>query len=190
VSAQSAGATGQQSSTGPAGEPIDVPWASLEDYRCFGCSPHNPYGLQLRFWTHPDGVETAFRADRRFESYPGVVHGGLVSTVLDETMGNLLVLRADRPAFTVALRVRYLSPLSVETEYRCVARLRHNQQEPDLVHAAADVLDLDGAPMASATGVDQPVSMERARRHLVVSDDEAQMLTDSLAASARRSEPI
>jgi acyl-coenzyme A thioesterase PaaI-like protein len=163
------------------GEPLAVPWAALPDYQCFGCSPQNANGLQLRFWSHPDGLQTVFRAGRRFESYPGVVHGGLVSTVCDETMGNLLVLRDGRSAFTVALRMRYIEPLAVDVEYRCVARKRTNQPDPELFHAAAEVLAPDGAQMATATATYQPVSMERARRHLVLSDDEARVLEHAMA---------
>jgi hypothetical protein len=112
-----------------------------------------------------------------------VVHGGLVSTICDETMGNLLVLADGRSAFTVAMRMRYLSPLAIGEEYRCVARLRGNQPDPDLIHAAAEVLDASGAQMATATASYQPVSMERARRHLVLSNDEAQLLERAMARS-------
>ena len=92
------------------GERVAVPWTVLPDYQCFGCSPHNPHGLELQFWTHPEGLESRFRLGRAFESYPGMVHGGVVGTVCDETMGNLLVLRAGRSAFTVSLRLRYRCP--------------------------------------------------------------------------------
>lgn len=164
-------------------EPVAVPWSVLPDYRCFGCSPHNPHGLGLRFANHPDGLQTTFRFDRGFESYPGVVHGGLVSTICDETMGNLLVLADGRSAFTVAMKMRFISPLAIGVEYRCVARLRANQPDPDLIHAAAEVLDADGAQMATASASYQPVSMERARRHLVLTDDDADLLERALADS-------
>lgn len=163
------------------GPPLAVPWAVIPDYQCFGCSPRNAHGLRLQFWDHPDGLQTVFLAGRGFESYPGVVHGGLVSTVCDETMGNLLVLTDGRSAFTVGLRMRYLSPLAVGVEYRCVARRRENQPDPDLFYASAEVLDGDGAQMATATATYQPVSMDRARRHLVLTDHEADQLARALA---------
>jgi acyl-coenzyme A thioesterase PaaI-like protein len=166
--------------TEPLTEPLTVPWTVLPDYRCFGCSPRNPHGLQLRFWAHPDGLMSAFRPGRGFESYPGVVHGGVISTVCDETMGNLLVLRGGRSAFTVNLRLRYLSPLAVDREYHCVARMRTAQGDPELLHTAADVLDEHGTLLVTATGSYQPVSMQRAREHLILTDEEAALLETSL----------
>jgi acyl-coenzyme A thioesterase PaaI-like protein len=131
-----------------------------------------------------------FQPGRAFESYPGVVHGGVISAVCDETMGNLLVLRGGRSAFTVSLRLRYLSPLAVDREYRCVARMRAGAgdaqlpQLPPLLHATADVLDERGALLVAATGTYQPVSMEWAREHLTLTDEVAELLETSLAATS------
>jgi acyl-coenzyme A thioesterase PaaI-like protein len=185
----------------PPGAALAVPWAqALADYRCFGCSPHNADGLQLRFYAHPEGLESRFELGRTFESYPGVVHGGVISTVCDEAMGNLIVLQEGRSAFTTALRLRYLSPLAVGTEYRCIARLRPNPGRDaaagrdgtagpgstanDSYQATAEILDAGGALLVTATGSYQPVDMERARRHIILTDQESELLLRSLSDSA------
>lgn len=153
---------------------IEVPWSVLPDYHCFGCSPHNPGGLGLVFSPHPDGVQAPFRLARAFESYPGVVHGGLVGVVCDETMGNLIVLDRHTPAFTVSLRTRFVAPLLVGHDYVCVARLRDG--DGPLIHAAADVLDADGAVRATATASYRPFSLHDARTHLTLADHELDLL--------------
>ena len=48
-----------------------------------------------RFTPHPDGLQARFRLSRSFESYPGVVHGGLTGVICDEVMGNLIVQGAN-----------------------------------------------------------------------------------------------
>ncbi|MBX6390362.1 MAG: PaaI family thioesterase [Frankia sp.] len=197
---------------------LRVPWAVLDDYRCFGCSPHNPHGLRLRFALRPDGLVTRFRLDRGHESYPGVVHGGLIGVICDETMGNLIVLRLGLTAFTTAMRVRYLSSLSVGAEYRCVARLRGGEGDvggrsgapagiggaaaagPDgpiaagtsstgLVHAEAEVLDADGVLLATATATYRPTPLDSARERMNLPPADADRVARALAAALPTSLP-
>src|SRR5262249_20775572 len=52
--------------------------------RCFGCSPDNPHGLGLRFFETDAGVEIDYTAPDRVEGAPGIVHGGVQATILDE----------------------------------------------------------------------------------------------------------
>ncbi|GAA5069271.1 acyl-coenzyme A thioesterase PaaI-like protein [Thermocatellispora tengchongensis] len=155
---------------------IDVPWSVLPEYHCFGCSPHNPSGLGLTFTPHEDGVEARFELGRAFESYPGVVHGGLVGVICDETMGNLIVLARQVPAFTVSLRTRYVAPLLVGRPYRCLARLRDEEPGP-LIHAYADVVDADGAVRATATATYQSFDLAE----LALPEDEIALLSTRLA---------
>lgn len=169
-----------------AGDFVELPWETLVDHNCFGCSPKNPSGLRLRFSAHSDGLATRFRLGRAFESYPGVVHGGILSAICDETMGNLLVLRTGGSAFTVALRMRFVAPLKVDHEYSCVARLRPEESRMGLEHTAAEVLGPTGRPMATATGIYKPVPMDRAREHLVLTDDAAGRLQGALSESSSK----
>ena len=53
---------------------------------CFGCAPHNPIGLRLFFQEERDGFSTRFRLGPDYESFPGVIHGGIVAAILDETL--------------------------------------------------------------------------------------------------------
>lgn len=163
---------------------VKVPWSELADYQCFGCSPHNAGGLQLQFTAHPEGLQTRFRLGRQFESYPGVVHGGLIGVVADETMGNLIVFRHGMSAFTVSMRIRYVAPLASDEEYACLARLHPERGRPDLLCASADILDGSGAEMGSATATYRPVTMERARQYMIMSDDDAQALEQKLSTVA------
>ena len=165
--------------------PIRPPWLVLPDYQCFGCSPHNTAGLRLSFWESADGegLETPLVFGRAHESYPGVVHGGIVATVCDEAMGNLLVLRTGVTHFTVTLRTRFLTPLAVGAAYRCVATVRPEPGSGGQRQAAADVLDEAGGTVASATGTYQPASADRSRQHLVLSEAEHRLLAEAMSTA-------
>ena len=156
-----------------AGRVLELPWRVLPDYRCFGCSPHNEQGLRLTFEAIDDRLECRLQVDPAFESYPGVVHGGVTTAACDEVMGNLLVLRTGRSVFTTTLRMRYVSPLTVGVEYRCVARCVTEPGDGGPLTATAEVLDADGALLVSATGSYQAVSIEQARTRMSLTDEEA-----------------
>ncbi|WP_228805775.1 PaaI family thioesterase [Nocardia higoensis] len=162
------------------GEPVAVPWSVIPDYHCFGCSPHNAAGLRLTFTPHPDGLRADFRLDRSFESYPGVVHGGLTGVICDELMGNLIVLTRHRPAFTVTQRTRFLTPLLIARDYHCVAALEPSPPGQPL-RARAEIRAADGAVCATSTATYQPFALEDARRHLTLDDDEIAALAHALA---------
>jgi acyl-coenzyme A thioesterase PaaI-like protein len=133
---------------------VTLPWRTREDHRCFGCAPRNPHGLGLTFEQAGDALWTEFDLGHHYESYPGVVHGGIVALVCDETMGNLIVLRDGVPAVTTSMRMRYVGTVHVGLPHRVTATLTSvptTLSGPALIHAAADVTDVRGDLVASAT---------------------------------------
>ncbi|GHE79643.1 thioesterase [Amycolatopsis deserti] len=125
-----------------------LPWAGRADHHCFGCSPANPGGLRLEFTEDGDTLTAEFTLGKHFESYPGVVHGGITAVICDETMGNLIVLRHGVPALTTSMRTRYVGVVSVGRTYRCVARATSGAE---LVPASAEILDSRGQVVATST---------------------------------------
>jgi hypothetical protein len=199
----------------------ELPWSVLSDYHCFGCSPTNPGGLGLTFTDHPAGdgpssgqdgtgqagtgehagLATSFRLGRGFESYPGVVHGGLLGVVCVVTMGNLIVVRTGLVAFTISLRLRYLSPALVGAEYTCVARLgstagpggtpgpaRRGSAAGDgpLTAASADILDAAGSPVVTASATYRTVPLGAALDRIALPSPDATRLDHALSATAGR----
>ncbi|KQC35167.1 PaaI family thioesterase [Frankia sp. ACN1ag] len=166
----------------------ELPWAVLADYRCFGCSPHNPHGLALEFAEHPEGLQTTFDLGRSYESYPGVVHGGLLGVVCDETMGNLIVVRTGLVAFTVSMRTRYLAPVATGRSYTCVARLGAGSAGgaggaagSPLISATAEIIDADGVGVVSASATYRNVPFGTARERIALTNPEADRLHQALS---------
>jgi hypothetical protein len=159
---------------------VSLPWRVLDDYRCFGCSPHNPYGLRLEFTEHPDGLMTRFCLDRGYESYPGVVHGGLLGVVCDETMGNLIVLRTGLVAFTTGMRMRYLQPISVGETATCVASLSDPGADPAVTSTRAEIFNHLGDLVATSTATYRQVPFFTTRDRISLDDEEADRLDRAL----------
>jgi len=76
-----------------------------EDNYCFACGPANPIGLHLQFAYGEGTAEAYFTPQRVHQGYEGLMHGGLVATLLDEAMAHA-VIAACGPAVTGELHVR------------------------------------------------------------------------------------
>jgi acyl-coenzyme A thioesterase PaaI-like protein len=148
---------------------IDFPWHAEPSFDCFGCSPRNPFGLKIRMHRLPNGdhaAETTF--SERYSSYPGVVHGGIVTVLLDEVMGDTLALVHGMLAFTVTLRSRMLAPLLVGERYLTVARI--SGQGNGVLHTEATITGPGDEPHVMATGTYQPIRSEQARALMKLDD--------------------
>ena len=75
------------------------------DQYCFACGANNPSGLHLQFTYGEGTAEARFTAARVFQGYPGIMHGGLVATLLDEAMAHAAI-KAHGTAVTGDLHVR------------------------------------------------------------------------------------
>jgi acyl-coenzyme A thioesterase PaaI-like protein len=126
----------------------------------------------------PGGLtsETVFSDD--FCSYPGVVHGGIVGTAVDDIMANLILLEIGRLTFTTTLRIRFIQPVETAAKYRIVGRITRHM--PNSISAEADVLAEDGALSAMATGSYQPIRSAHARTLFGLTKDEHERLKSFL----------
>ncbi len=93
-------------------DPFPNPRTESSDHHCFGCGQLNEHGLRLELIPDPDGygVSASFVPPRRTEGYTGLVHGGIITTVLDEVMAWSLA-RHGIWAVTAQLTTRYRRPV-------------------------------------------------------------------------------
>jgi len=137
-------------------------WAGIRGYNCFGCAPHNESGLALNFVEDESGVSASFSLGPRYSSYPGVAHCGIIATVLEEVMGNALVIKAKRLCFTRKLSLKYVEPVLVGANYSASARIE--AQDGDFYELEAAIYDEAGNLMALAKGSYKAISPEQALR--------------------------
>jgi uncharacterized protein (TIGR00369 family) len=118
-----------------------------DDRMCFACGKDNADGLKLEFTGRDREVFTTLSFPKKFQGYRDVVHGGLLSTVLDEAMVTVLN-RMGRLAVTGELTVRFLKPLLVGQTLEVRASLVESRGRVHRVQASA-VLP-DGTEIATA----------------------------------------
>jgi acyl-coenzyme A thioesterase PaaI-like protein len=104
---------------------------------CIACSPENVSGLGLNFIVRSDqGVQAEFACDRLYQGYPGFLHGGISSLLMDAAMANCLFAHTIS-AVTARLIVRYLLP--VEIDQPAIARAWIREYEPPLYVLEAEL---------------------------------------------------
>jgi acyl-coenzyme A thioesterase PaaI-like protein len=121
---------------------------------CFVCGVDNPFGLQLKFYeTAPGQVETWVTLPEHYQGYPGIVHGGIVAAMLDETAGRAHMGDEDSPRFmfTARLDVRYRKNVPTGQPIRIVgqAGARKNRSAA----ATSAIYDQAGNLLAEADAV-------------------------------------
>lgn len=81
-----------------------------DDHYCFVCGEQNPSGLHLRFSLLDGKVRTEFTPQKIHQGYKDIIHGGLISTLLDEAMVKAALMQG-MPAVTAEITVRFRAPL-------------------------------------------------------------------------------
>ena len=128
-----------------------TPLAHGAQNRCFGCGQANPIGLHLEFLLAEDGrvVCLAEIADT-FEGPPGYLHGGIIATLIDETMSKA-VRSHGLVAMTRHMEVDYQRPVKSKTPIRLEGRVTRGDGRKHWVEAK--ILDTDGAVLVQGKGL-------------------------------------
>jgi acyl-coenzyme A thioesterase PaaI-like protein len=93
-------------------ESVNRKLAVREDHWCFGCGRQNPIGLKLTFFEDGEQVWAPWTPRREHQGYEGIVHGGLITTVLDEVMGWAIYVRK-LWAVTGSVNIRFRKPVQI-----------------------------------------------------------------------------
>jgi acyl-coenzyme A thioesterase PaaI-like protein len=151
-----------------------APIRALNDHNCFGCGSLSPGGLHLHFYEQSDGdgVWAPFTPTTEFEGYGGMIHGGIISTLLDEIMAWSLY-RLEIWAVTATMSTRFRKPVEVGVPVRLVGRLVRDRGR--ILEVAGEVRrEADDVVLAEAGATFMRVPAEQAtawtERYLTVPD--------------------
>jgi uncharacterized protein (TIGR00369 family) len=97
----------------PARKKIRNPYTTLDGYNCFGCSPNNQMGLQLKFYEEADFVKADWDPKSGFAGYRNMLHGGIQATLLDEIASWAIQVKLRTAGVTANIDLRYRKPVYV-----------------------------------------------------------------------------
>ena len=122
----------------------------MDDY-CFACGKDNPIGLHLQFDFEGDKIIAHTTLSTNYQSYAGVVHGGIVTTMLDEAMGKFIILKYNEQTMTGKLSIRYRHP--TPTEKPLTISAWKESQMRNIITMKSTVCTEDGTITAEATAL-------------------------------------
>jgi uncharacterized protein (TIGR00369 family) len=128
-----------------------TPMSHNAQNRCFGCGAANPVGLHLKFFLADDGSVVCLGAvTDAYEGPTGYLHGGIIATLLDETMSKAIRARGFT-AMTRHMEVDYLQPVPSGKQLRMEGQVTHNEGRKHWTEAT--ILDADGTVLAKCKGL-------------------------------------
>jgi uncharacterized protein (TIGR00369 family) len=135
---------------------------------CFLCGIENPIGLKIRFHVDDEGrCITRFQPKPEHQGYPGTLHGGIISALLDETMGRVLTAQ-NVWAMTGRLEIKFSKPTPLDQELTVIGeviRIRSRAYE-----AKGEIRLADGTLLAEGSGVYVRIPEERAEQTMTALD--------------------
>ncbi len=123
---------------------------TYEEERCYVCGAHNPEGLKLKFEHIPGGhsrVKVVFEA--RHQGYDNIVHGGIISAVLDDSMAHAVMALNLLPV-TTEMHIKYRKPVLVGEEILFEGRVDRVGRR--LVETSAKAIGPEGDIRVEAEG--------------------------------------
>jgi len=119
---------------------------------CLICGLENKLGLFSRFYeTENNEVVALAKGREEHQGYPGRMHGGIVSALLDETIGRAVMI--DDPnvwGVTAELNVRFKHPVPLNEELRIQGRIEKNGRK--VFSGSGELVLKDGTVAATAAG--------------------------------------
>ncbi|MEO8658728.1 MAG: PaaI family thioesterase [Bryobacteraceae bacterium] len=118
---------------------------------CVVCGPNHPRGLRIRY--EPDGVgsmRASWIAQPAWEGFRGIIHGGILSTILDEAMSKA-VTASGTQALTGELRVRFRHHVAPGEELHIRGWIVERTRR--LIRTEGSMLAADGVERAHAWAV-------------------------------------
>jgi len=123
---------------------------------CYVCGHGNPRGFNIRFFLEGEEVVAELGVDATHKGFPDRAHGGVVATLLDETMGWAPAVKFGRFCVAGELNVRYLKPVPLGAPL--VVRGRVTRADRRLWETTGEALGADGTVFARGRGKYFPLS--------------------------------
>lgn len=126
--------------------PLQLP----HSHTCFVCGESNPKGLNIRFFADEHSAYVPLFLREEQMGYPGIAHGGVLMSILDELMGWSATMHTGEFSVSAEITTRFLKPVPLYTPL--TARAQMTQRRGRVWYTHGEIVDEKGTVYVRATG--------------------------------------
>ncbi len=129
---------------------------------CFVCGLKNKFGIHAHFYiTEKKELIALFTPSEEHQSYPGRLHGGIASAVLDETIGRAILNFYDEEVWgvTIDLNVKFKKPIPLNEELKVIGRI--TKENSRMFEGTGEIILSNGDVAVTAEGKYLKVPLEK-----------------------------
>ena len=135
---------------------------ALPGYKnCFVCGKDNPTGLNIVFFRDQDKIKAEFIPESKHQGFKGIVHGGILFSILDEIMGRTALITKSVMTMTVEINIKYRKKVLVGEKIIFIAQMTKDLGR--MIEAQAEAHSEDGTLLTEAKGKFIVISKEMQR---------------------------
>lgn len=106
---------------------------NLDGQTCFGCGANNPLGLHMEFLTDDQRVYSFVTVPPAMAGWDQTVHGGVISTILDEIMGWSVIYLLGKIGVTKTMTVDFMKPIQVGKRLTVIGTIMEMPSERQVI---------------------------------------------------------
>lgn len=129
---------------------------------CFVCGLKNKFGIKAHFYiSESKELIAVFKPSEEHQSYPGRLHGGIASAILDETIGRSILNHHKEEIWgvTIELNVKFKKPIPLNEELKVIGRITSENNR--IFEGSGELILANGEIAATATGKYLKVPLEK-----------------------------
>ena len=148
------------------------------DRHCFGCGPENHHGLNMTFASNGEIIRTSLAVPDRFRGWSKLVHGGVISTILDETMSWAAIHLLRKFILTKGMAIQFLRPVYVGTPLVATGYIKEKDGDRRAT-VIGELHDDNGKLCASSEGEFVLYTEKQFRRLNIIAEDDLETMAKS-----------
>lgn len=143
---------------------------NFEDQTCFGCGSKNPVGLKMEFLTDDTRLYSYVSVPKTMAGWDSTVHGGILTTILDEMMGWSVIYLLGKIGVTKSINVDFKKPVPSETPLVAIGAIQEVVSERKVI-VTGEIYNQDSVLCVQSTGIFASMTAQAAVRLGVMSTD-------------------
>jgi hypothetical protein len=159
---------------------VEIP--NMDHNMCFGCGPANDHGLKMKFFGSENMIYANVSVPAYLLGWNGVVHGGILSTILDEGMSWGAIFLAKKFILTKSMTVNYHKPVLVGDMLRVESEIKEIPNDREALMSGR-IINSNGDLCVSSTGVMALMEMSFVKKLGIMKDKDIEDFQKIIDAS-------